>query len=139
MPATNAHSSQGTQLKVFMTPDFALIPYLVNAPSPAIRLAFDDITNLDSPEGFPERIAVGKEFTTVAYEGIWDGDNAVHQFLQAASTSQAICTFQEVLTDTGATLVAFQGYVSVEIRPETRRAVRWTLTVEVTGDIDITP
>lgn len=139
MPATNAHSSQGTIVEVFITPDYEQIPYLVNAPSPAIRLAFDDITNLDSPEGFPERMAVGKEFTTVSYEGIWDGDNTVIQFLQSASANQTLCTFRETLTDVGATTVAFQGYVSIEIRPETRRAVRVTYTVEVTGDITITP
>lgn len=136
---TNAHSSQGTTVEVFMTPDWALVPYLVNAPTPAIRLAFDDITNLDSPEGFPERIAVGKEFSTVSFEGIWDGDNAVHQFLQEASAAQSLLQFRETLTDAGGTVVTYEGYVSVEIRPETRRAVRVTITIEVTGDITITP
>ena len=137
--STTSFSSQGTVLQVKISSSFTTIPGVMTAPIPAIKLSFDDITNLSSPAGFPERIPVGKEFTDVSFPMIFDPTNSVHQFLMTASTTQARCDFQEVLSDSGSATAAYSGYASMEVQADTRKAIRATLTINVDGDISFTP
>lgn len=137
--STTAFSSQGTQLKVAISGTPTLIPYCITVQMPPIKQTFDDITNLDSPSGFPERLSVGKEFVTVSVPMVFDPTNAVHQFLMAAAIAQTNCDFTLVLSDSGNGTSTFSGYVSMEPVADTRKALRNTMTIEVTSAITYTP
>lgn len=133
--STTAFSSQGSELQVKISGTYTTIPGVVGIPIPPVDPAYDDITNLGSPAGFPERLPVGKNFVDVASEIIWDPDSAVHVFLQAASIAQDVCDFKCLVSNVGTSNYTYSGYVKWEPKLDPRKAGRVNMTIQVTGEV----
>lgn len=133
--STVAFSSQGSKLKVKISGAYTDIPSCVGIPVPPTDPAYDDITNLDSPSGYPERLPIGKNFVDVAHELIWDPSNAVHNFLETASFNQTQCDFETVASNAGGATYQYSGFVKWEPKLDARKAGRISLTINVTGAV----
>jgi hypothetical protein len=136
--STTAFSSQGSQLKAKISGTYVLIPACKGILVPPTSPVYDDITNLDSPSGFPERIAVGKDFVSTAYELVWNPDNYIHRFLEDASLDQTQVDFEAVLSNNGAATYQWSAFVKWEPKAEARKAGIVTLTLDVTGAVSRT-
>lgn len=136
--AITAFSSQASKLQVSISSVFTDIEGVVTLPTPEIKNVFDDITSLSSTGGFPERISVGKDFTSIAFEMIWDPTNAAHDYIMDASVSGTVEAWKIIASDSGAATFAFSGIVSLSAKLETRKAGRVSGTIEVTGAVTYT-
>jgi hypothetical protein len=135
--STVAFNSSGSQLKVSISSVFTLIPGIKGFNIPSPKQVFDDTTNLDSPSGFPERISVGKDFTTCTFDMVWDPDNTVHTFLETAAGANPNTTldFTVILANTGGATYTFSAFVDFERKADNRKAGIVSVTLNVTGAI----
>jgi hypothetical protein len=133
--STTADSSQGTKLKVKISSVYTLIPQCKMAPLPAITPAFDEISNLDSPVGFPERTQIGYEFSQIQTDIVYNKSNSTHQFLQTAALTPGSILDFEWEHPSGTPKFDFSGYITWEIKSETRKAIVVAMTVFVTGAV----
>jgi hypothetical protein len=133
--STTAFNSSGSQLKVSISSVFTLIPGVKGFNIPSPQQVFDDITNLDSPAGFPERISVGKNFTTCQFDMVWDPANAAQAFLETAANNSATCDFTVVLSDLGGATYTFSAFPDFARKADNRKAGIVSVTLNVTGAI----
>lgn len=128
-------NSQGSQLQVSISSAFTLIPGIKGYDIPSPKQVFDDTTNLDSPNGFPERISVGKDFTSTSFDMVWDPANAVHLYLEAASNNSTIEAFKSIASDPGSKTNTFSAYVDFDRKLSARKAAIVSVTLSVTGAV----
>lgn len=133
--STTAFNSQGSQLQVSISSVFTLIPGVKGFNIPSPKQAFDDITNLDSSGGFPERLSIGKDFASTSFDIVWDPANAVHLYLEAAANASSIEAFKAIASDLGAHTNTFSAYVDFDRKLGVRKAGLVTVTLSVTGAI----
>jgi len=133
--STTAFSSQGSQLQVYISTTYTLVPAIVGINIPKVDPIFDDITNLDSTGGFGERVIVGKNFFTDTYEMIWNPHNYVHRFLEDASLDQSVQAFQIIASDgnSGGATYQFSAYVGFQGKLAIKKAGRASMILNGTG------
>lgn len=138
--STTAFSSDGSKLQVSISSVYTEVKGVVGMKVPAIKPAYDDISNLGSPSGFPERIAIGKDFTDVPIQLIYDPSDPGQAALETAAGAQTLQAFKILCSNSVSTpkTFAFSGYVTWEPDLAARKAARSQLTINVTGAITIT-
>lgn len=132
---TTAFSSQATQLQVKISGVYVLVPAVKGFSVPKTQQVFDDTTNLDSAGGYPERIAVGKDFPTTSFDVVWNPSNYVHRFLEDAAFDGTALDFEAVLSNPNAATYQFSAFVTFEGKVAARKAGVATVTLDGTGPV----
>jgi hypothetical protein len=116
---------------------FEDIPQVISMGFPGATQEFDDITNMDSPSGFRERVATVKAPTDMAVELLYNPALAMHNTMidDAASNPVPLRTFRVLfpnLTD-GFQFTAYPGSPTGNITAVA--AARTTINLGISGNI----
>ena len=113
------------------------VPQVISLGFPGANQEYDDITNMDSPSGFRERVATVKAPADMAVELLWNLGIPMHAALfdDAASNPIPLRTWR-VMFPNNTDGFQFQAFPSLPTGSLTAiGAARSTLTLGVTGNI----
>jgi hypothetical protein len=103
------------------------------------KTTLDDVTNLDSPTAYMERIATVIDPGDVTFDGVLDPANATYSALNTLQANRTLSNWLITLTD--GTTYAFAGYVTefVPAAVDYSKAITFSGKITITGAVTITP
>lgn len=138
--STTAYAGDGSKLKVSISSVFTNVAQAKGFKVPSVKQVFDDTTNLDSPAGFGERIAVGKDYFDVPFSVVWNPADPGQAYLETAANTSSLEAFKLTLNNSVGSpkTYAFSAYVEWEPDVQPRKGIIVNGTLKGTGAITIT-
>lgn len=104
--ATRLRKGDGAIPEVFTT-----IAEVRDIDGPAIRQLFEDVTSMDSPDGYAEHVPTTREAGDVTFQVSLLQDNATHLGLRADLNAGTLRNWQILLPPGYTKRIAFEAYV----------------------------
>ncbi len=135
---TIAFSSQGSKLQVSISAVDTDILQIRGLTGPSVNWDIADITNLNSPGNFKEKLPLMKDPGKVTFTLIYDPANAAHEYLRASNAAEfgTLEAFKEIINSATPKTIGFSAYVTkFQFKLETNKPGEVDVELTLTGAI----
>ncbi len=138
MAATQAYTSQGTQLQVSISSVFTTVPQAKGLMGPNVTWTIEDITTLSSPSNFKEKLPLMKDPGPVSFTLIYDSANAAIEYLRASNFAEfgVLEAFKIITSAPVPKTISFSAYVTkFNFKHESNKSAQIDVEITLSGPV----